>query len=45
VGLDGALLMMLADSMIPAAYEHGGRAAGLLTVLGFLAAAAITVAL
>jgi ZIP family zinc transporter len=40
----GALLMMLADSMIPEAYEHGGRAVGLLTVLGFLCAAALSVA-
>ncbi|GIH06196.1 hypothetical protein Rhe02_42630 [Rhizocola hellebori] len=40
----GALLMMLADSMIPEAYEHGGRAVGLLTVLGFLTAAALSVA-
>ncbi len=40
----GALLMMLADSMIPQAYEHGGRTVGLLTVLGFLCAAALSVA-
>lgn len=40
----GALLMMLADSMIPEAYEHGGRTVGLLTVLGFLTAAALSVA-
>ncbi len=40
----GALLMMLADSMIPEAYQHGGRAVGLLTVLGFLCAAALSVA-
>jgi ZIP family zinc transporter len=40
----GALLMMLADSMIPEAYEHGGRTVGLLTVLGFLCAAALSVA-
>jgi zinc transporter, ZIP family len=36
--------MMLADSMIPEAYQHGGRAVGLLTVLGFLCAAALSVA-
>jgi ZIP family zinc transporter len=40
----GALLMMLADSMIPEAYEHGGRTVGLFTVLGFLVAAALSVA-
>lgn len=40
----GALLMMLADSMIPEAYQHGGRTVGLLTVLGFLCAAALSVA-
>lgn len=31
----GAILAMLADTLIPEAYEHGGRAAGLVTVLGF----------
>lgn len=31
----GAILAMLADTMVPEAYEHGGRAVGLLTVLGF----------
>lgn len=31
----GAILMMLANSMIPEAYEHGGKHAGLATVLGF----------
>jgi ZIP family zinc transporter len=40
----GALLMMLADSMIPEAYQHGGRTVGLFTVLGFLCAAALSVA-
>ncbi len=34
----GAILAMLADSMIPEAYEEGGTAVGLLTVLGFLVA-------
>ena len=31
----GAILMMLANSMMPEAYEHGGKMAGVLTVLGF----------
>ena len=31
----GAILMMLANTMIPAAYEHGGKLAGVLLVLGF----------
>jgi ZIP family zinc transporter len=39
----GALLTMLADAMIPEAYEHGGMVAGLSTVLGFAAAAGLSV--
>jgi zinc transporter, ZIP family len=31
----GAILTMLADTLIPEAYEHAGGAAGLLTTLGF----------
>ena len=31
----GAILMMLANTMIPEAFEHGGRLAGVFTVLGF----------
>jgi ZIP family zinc transporter len=31
----GAILMMLANSMIPEAYAHGGKLAGVFTVLGF----------
>jgi len=31
----GALLVMLADSMIPEAFQHGGRETGLALVLGF----------
>jgi zinc transporter, ZIP family len=31
----GAILMMLANSMIPESYEHGGKLAGVFTVLGF----------
>ena len=32
----GAILAMLADSMIPEAYEEGGVSIALLTILGFL---------
>jgi len=39
----GAVLMMLADSMIPESYRHGGRLVGLLTVVGFLVAGLLTV--
>lgn len=38
----GALLVMLTDSMIPESFEHGGREAGLLLVLGFGVALAMT---
>jgi len=31
----GAILMMLSNSMIPEAYKHGGKLAGVFTVLGF----------
>lgn len=31
----GAILIMLANTMIPEAYEHGGKLAGLFTVLAF----------
>lgn len=34
----GAILMMLANSMIPEAYEHSGKIAGVATVLGFFLA-------
>ena len=40
----GAVLTMLADSMMPEAFEHGGRTVGLLTVLGYLAAGVLAVA-
>jgi zinc transporter, ZIP family len=40
----GAVLTMLADSMMPEAFRHGGRAVGLVTVLGYLVAAALAVA-
>ncbi|NUS53190.1 MAG: ZIP family zinc transporter [Nocardioidaceae bacterium] len=39
----GAVLVMLADSMMPEAFHHGGRAVGLLTVVGFLVAGILTV--
>lgn len=38
----GAVLTMLADTMMPEAFEHGGRAAGLFTVLGFALAALLS---
>jgi ZIP family zinc transporter len=38
----GALLVMLIDSMIPEARRKGGDLAGLVTVLGFAVAAALT---
>jgi ZIP family zinc transporter len=38
----GALLVMLIDSMIPDARAKGGRAAGLVTVLGFAVAAGLS---
>jgi zinc transporter, ZIP family len=31
----GAILTMLADTMMPEGFEHGGRTVGLVTVLGF----------
>ncbi len=31
----GAILLMITNSMIPEAYEHGGKLAGIFTVLGF----------
>lgn len=34
----GAVLTMLATSLIPEAYEHAGRAVGVLTVFGFIVA-------
>jgi ZIP family zinc transporter len=37
----GAIITMLADTMMPEAYEHGGRYAGVATTIGFAAAFAI----
>ena len=31
----GAVLTMLADTMMPEAFEHGGRVTGLVTTMGF----------
>jgi ZIP family zinc transporter len=38
----GALMAMLTNSMVPEAFEYGGKAAGLLTVLGFTVAFALS---
>jgi ZIP family zinc transporter len=38
----GAILTMLADTMMPEAFEHGGSTVGLLTVLGFALAFALS---
>jgi ZIP family zinc transporter len=38
----GAMLTMLADAMMPEAFEHGGLLVGLFTVLGFLAGALLS---
>ena len=38
----GAMLTMLADAMMPEAFEHGGYLVGLFTVMGFLAAAVLS---
>ncbi len=40
----GAMLAMIADAMMPEAFEHGGKLVGLLTVFGFLVAAVLAVA-
>lgn len=39
----GAVLVMLADSMMPEAFRHGGRSVGLLTVLGYVADTVLTI--
>jgi ZIP family zinc transporter len=39
----GAILIMIANSMIPEAYEHGGKLAGLFTVLGFFVSVAVVI--
>jgi zinc transporter, ZIP family len=40
----GAVLAMLASSMMPEAFEHGGRRVGLYTVFGYVAAGLLTIA-
>jgi ZIP family zinc transporter len=39
----GAILTMLADTMLPEAVEHAGRLVGLVTALGFVAAFLLSV--
>jgi zinc transporter, ZIP family len=39
----GAILTMLADTMMPEAFEHGGKQVGLATTLGFAVAFALTI--
>jgi ZIP family zinc transporter len=39
----GAMLTMLADAMMPEAFEHGGKLVGIFTVMGFLVAAILSV--
>jgi ZIP family zinc transporter len=39
----GAMLMMLADAMMPEAFEHGGKLVGLLTTFGFAMAAILSI--
>lgn len=38
----GAILMMLSNTMIPEAYEHGGKLAGVFTVMGFAVSVGIS---
>jgi ZIP family zinc transporter len=38
----GAILTMLADTMMPEAFEHGGRLVGVFTTLGFATAFAVS---
>ena len=37
----GAILTMLSQTMMPEAYEHGGKVVGVVTTLGFAVAFAI----
>jgi zinc transporter, ZIP family len=39
----GAILIMLANSMIPESYEHGGKLTGIFTVLGFFVSVSIVI--
>jgi ZIP family zinc transporter len=38
------MLTMLADAMMPEAFQHGGKTVGLFTALGFLLAAVLSIA-
>ena len=38
----GAMLTMLADAMMPEAFEHGGKLVGIITVMGFLVSAILS---
>jgi ZIP family zinc transporter len=38
----GAIITMLADTMMPEAFEHGGKVVGLFTTLGFALAFAVS---
>jgi zinc transporter ZupT len=38
----GAILTMLADTMMPEAFEHGGKLVGVFTTLGFATAFAVS---
>ena len=40
----GAIIAMLAESMVPEAHQHGGRAVGLATAVGFATAAILSAA-
>ena len=39
----GAILTMLAETMMPEAYKHGGKYVGVVTTMGFALAFALTV--
>jgi zinc transporter, ZIP family len=39
----GAMLTMLADAMMPEAFEHGGKLVGIMTVMGFLVSAVLSI--
>ena len=39
----GAILMMLANTMIPEAYERAGKLAGVATVMGFAVAVSLII--
>jgi ZIP family zinc transporter len=39
----GAILLMLANSMMPESFEHGGKLAGIFTVLGFFVSVSVVI--